>query len=90
MYLTIIARRSRHFAGARFLKRGANEQGQVANHVETEQIVHDATTTNHDTGMYVVFGILSFVLIIPRTHIHTHIYIMSTNYFFLLAKILKL
>jgi hypothetical protein len=26
VYLTLIARRSRHFAGARFLTRGANEQ----------------------------------------------------------------
>ncbi|KAJ3086360.1 phosphatidylinositol-3,5-bisphosphate 5-phosphatase, partial [Quaeritorhiza haematococci] len=34
------------FAGARFLKRGTNDQGFVANDVETEQIVHDATTTS--------------------------------------------
>lgn len=26
IYITLIARRSRHFAGARFLKRGINEQ----------------------------------------------------------------
>ncbi|KAL1350251.1 hypothetical protein HN51_014370 [Arachis hypogaea] len=37
--LTIIARRSRHFAGTRYLKRGVNEKGRVANDVETEQIV---------------------------------------------------
>lgn len=41
--LTLIARRSRHFAGARFLKRGVNDQGFVANDVETEQIVYDAS-----------------------------------------------
>lgn len=45
IHVTLIARRSRHFAGARFLKRGANEAGQVANDVETEQIVSEALTT---------------------------------------------
>lgn len=45
VHVTLIARRSRHFAGARFLKRGVNERGQVANDVETEQIVAEATTT---------------------------------------------
>lgn len=37
--LTLIARRSRYFAGTRFLKRGVNDLGQVANEVETEQVV---------------------------------------------------
>lgn len=46
VYLTIIARRSRFFAGARFLKRGANDLGFVANDVETEQIVSETTTTS--------------------------------------------
>lgn len=41
MYVTLIARRSNRFAGTRFLKRGANFEGDVANEVETEQIVHD-------------------------------------------------
>jgi phosphatidylinositol 3,5-bisphosphate 5-phosphatase len=45
-HITIIARRSRHFAGARFLKRGANDLGYVANDVETEQIVSEALTTS--------------------------------------------
>lgn len=45
VHVTLIARRSRHFAGARFLKRGANDAGQVANDVETEQIVGEALTT---------------------------------------------
>ncbi|XP_028752162.1 phosphoinositide phosphatase SAC2 isoform X1 [Neltuma alba] len=40
-YLTIIARRSRHYAGTRYLKRGVNEKGRVANDVETEQIVFE-------------------------------------------------
>ncbi|KAE8719953.1 Phosphoinositide phosphatase SAC2 [Hibiscus syriacus] len=39
--LTLIARRSRHYAGTRYLKRGVNEKGRVANDVETEQIVFD-------------------------------------------------
>jgi hypothetical protein len=43
--ITLIARRSRHFAGARFLKRGINDRGYVANEVETEQIVCDESTT---------------------------------------------
>ncbi|CAK9439967.1 uncharacterized protein LODBEIA_P40670 [Lodderomyces beijingensis] len=54
-YITIIARRSHHFAGARFLKRGTNNMGNVANEIETEQIVSDMLTTSfHDTkyGMY--------------------------------------
>ncbi|OAA70871.1 polyphosphoinositide phosphatase Fig4 [Akanthomyces lecanii RCEF 1005] len=45
-YITVIARRSRHFAGARFLKRGANDLGYVANDVETEQIVAECQTTS--------------------------------------------
>ncbi|KAK9099603.1 hypothetical protein Syun_026648 [Stephania yunnanensis] len=39
--LTLIARRSRHFAGTRYLKRGVNEKGRVANDVESEQIVFE-------------------------------------------------
>ncbi|VAI61745.1 unnamed protein product [Triticum turgidum subsp. durum] len=39
---TLIARRSRHYAGTRYLKRGVNEKGRVANDVETEQIVYEA------------------------------------------------
>ncbi|CAK7562590.1 MAG: phosphatidylinositol-3,5-bisphosphate 5-phosphatase [Sporothrix epigloea] len=50
-YVSIIARRSRYFAGARFLKRGANDLGFVANDVETEQIVSEASTTSfHSPG----------------------------------------
>ncbi|KAF2275542.1 uncharacterized protein EI97DRAFT_494506 [Westerdykella ornata] len=46
VYITIIARRSRFFAGARFLKRGTNDLGYVANDVETEQIVSDVLNTS--------------------------------------------
>ena len=37
--VSLLARRSRYNAGTRYLKRGVNEQGKVANHVEVEQIV---------------------------------------------------
>lgn len=37
--LTVVARRSRRYAGTRYLRRGVNEQGSVANEVEIEQIV---------------------------------------------------
>jgi hypothetical protein len=39
MQITLLARRSRRFAGVRFLKRGVNERGDTGNDVETEQIV---------------------------------------------------
>ena len=39
--LTLVARRSRHFAGPRYLRRGADILGRVANEVETEQILAD-------------------------------------------------
>ncbi|XP_026441021.1 phosphoinositide phosphatase SAC2-like [Papaver somniferum] len=40
-YLTLISRRSRHYAGTRYRKRGVDEKGRVANDVETEQIVFE-------------------------------------------------
>ncbi|BGP21712.1 polyphosphoinositide phosphatase [Rhodotorula toruloides] len=45
VYIILIARRSRHFAGARFLRRGVNSEGFVANEVETEQVVCEPLTT---------------------------------------------
>ncbi|KAG7662137.1 FIG4 [[Candida] subhashii] len=51
-YITIIARRSHHFAGARFLKRGVNDRGNVANEIETEQIVSDMLTTSFHDSRY--------------------------------------
>ena len=47
IYVTLIARRSRFFAGARFLKRGVNDLGYVANDVETEQIVANTMNTSY-------------------------------------------
>jgi len=41
--LILLARRSRHFAGTRYLKRGVSDRGKVANDVEHEQIIHDET-----------------------------------------------
>ncbi|KKA28256.1 hypothetical protein TD95_005236 [Thielaviopsis punctulata] len=50
-HITLIARRSRHFAGVRFLKRGVTTEGYVANEVETEQIVSESVTTSfHGPG----------------------------------------
>ncbi|WFD04735.1 phosphatidylinositol-3,5-bisphosphate 5-phosphatase [Malassezia vespertilionis] len=46
IYITLIARRSRHFAGARFHKRGINPHGYVANDVETEQVVNEPITSS--------------------------------------------
>ncbi|XP_076844226.1 polyphosphoinositide phosphatase isoform X3 [Brachyhypopomus gauderio] len=52
VYVTLIARRSSRFAGTRFLKRGANCEGDVANEVETEQIIHDASMMSFTAGSY--------------------------------------
>ena len=50
--LTVVARRSRLFAGARLLKRGLCRAGHVANEVETEQIVGDGLRgALHEGGM---------------------------------------
>jgi hypothetical protein len=47
LIMTLIARRSRHYAGTRFMRRGINHHGWVANEVETEQIlIHDSRLTS--------------------------------------------
>ncbi len=46
--ITVLARRSRHYAGTRYLKRGINNNGNVANEVETEQILEELSTTFSD------------------------------------------
>ena len=43
---TIVSRRSRFRVGARLFLRGCNDQGQVANYVETEQLVEYGTATS--------------------------------------------
>ncbi|RVE46868.1 hypothetical protein evm_008513 [Chilo suppressalis] len=55
VYLTLIARRSNRYAGTRFLKRGANMHGDVANEVETEQIVHDSMVSSFKSGRFSAF-----------------------------------
>ena len=42
--LSLVARRSCHFAGTRYLKRGVSDSGKVANDVELEQLVHEEGT----------------------------------------------
>ncbi|KPA79107.1 putative inositol polyphosphate phosphatase [Leptomonas pyrrhocoris] len=46
LLLTLIARVSKASAGVRYLRRGINSDGQVANHVEVEQIVSDESAWN--------------------------------------------
>ena len=46
--ITIIARRNRNYAGTRYLKRGINDDGNVANDVETEQIIEEISTSCSD------------------------------------------
>ena len=50
--VTLLARRSRHFAGTRYIKRGIDSRGHVANEVETEQLLEvvDAHSTWFNTG----------------------------------------
>ncbi|XP_059046307.1 polyphosphoinositide phosphatase [Achroia grisella] len=55
IYLTLIARRSNRYAGTRFLKRGANIHGDVANEVETEQIIHDSMVSSLTAGRFSSF-----------------------------------
>ncbi|XP_078500053.1 phosphatidylinositide phosphatase SAC2 isoform X2 [Lissotriton helveticus] len=38
--VALISRRSRHRAGMRYKRRGVDKNGHVANHVETEQLIH--------------------------------------------------
>lgn len=52
VHVTLIARRSSRFAGTRFLKRGANCEGDVANEVETEQIIHDTSVMSLTAGSF--------------------------------------
>ncbi|KAL9256002.1 Phosphoinositide phosphatase SAC2-like protein [Drosera capensis] len=49
--VTLIARRSRHYAGTRYLKRGVNKNGRAANDVETEQIVFEEAPGRKSFGI---------------------------------------
>ncbi|KAB0799167.1 hypothetical protein PPYR_07047 [Photinus pyralis] len=55
IYVTLIARRSSKYAGTRFLKRGANFEGDVANEVETEQMVFDSGVSSLSQGHFTSF-----------------------------------
>lgn len=44
--LYLISRRSRHYAGTRYRKRGINSEGHVANEVQTEIVLYDSTHSN--------------------------------------------
>jgi hypothetical protein len=46
--LVLIARRSRHFAGTRYLRRGINQDGRPANFVEIEQIIYKHSACHND------------------------------------------
>ena len=45
LLISVIARRNRHYAGSRYLKRGVSDDGNVANDVETEQILEEISST---------------------------------------------
>eukprot|EP01130_Rhizamoeba_saxonica_P002398 TRINITY_DN12202_c0_g1_i1.p1 TRINITY_DN12202_c0_g1~~TRINITY_DN12202_c0_g1_i1.p1 ORF type:complete len:789 (+),score=137.40 TRINITY_DN12202_c0_g1_i1:3-2369(+) len=53
--VTLICRRSSKFAGTRYLKRGTNEKGEVANDVETEQILCEPNYGHYSNGKYTSF-----------------------------------
>ncbi|CAG9574549.1 putative inositol polyphosphate phosphatase [Leishmania major strain Friedlin] len=46
LLITLIARVSKASAGVRYLRRGLNSDGHVANHVEVEQIISDESSWN--------------------------------------------
>ena len=54
--LTLLARRSRHFAGTRFNRRGVDAWGNVANEVETEQLLCDLGPSGMCTSLVQVRG----------------------------------
>jgi hypothetical protein len=56
--IILIGRRSRHFAGVRYLRRGIDHEGNVANFVETEQIVYDINKSFDDKPVFSSFVIV--------------------------------
>lgn len=66
--LVIISRRSRFYAGPRYLKRGLNFLGDVANEVETEQIlfegnIYDQSLFKISSFLHVAFKKFRFFII---------------------------
>jgi hypothetical protein len=54
-HMYIYKRRSRHFAGTRYLKRGVSDTGKVANDVEIEQVVEDEEAEMREDDAFVSF-----------------------------------
>ncbi|XP_074288273.1 phosphoinositide phosphatase SAC2-like isoform X2 [Silene latifolia] len=76
--LTLIARRSCQFAGTRYQKRGVDEKGHAANHVEIEQIVceeisgegsHKCTSAVQNRGSIPLFWSQNPSLLNPKPDI---------------------
>ncbi|OQR75685.1 polyphosphoinositide phosphatase-like [Tropilaelaps mercedesae] len=84
LYLTLIARRSREYAGPRYLKRGANFEGFVANEVETEQILYDSSISSFEHGLFSSYVQMrgsvpahwsqEFVKYVPKPQINVNIF----------------
>ena len=66
--LTLISRRSRRFAGTRYLKRGINQFGFVANEVETEQIV--SLQNLSQPGVPSLASVIQVSLPLPHSAMH--------------------
>jgi len=56
--LILIGRRSRHYAGVRYPRRGIDREGNVANFVETEQIVYYPDKSFDDKPVFSSFVII--------------------------------
>ena len=63
--IVLIARRSRYFAGTRYLKRGVNDQGHVANEVETEQVLRFGVEICALVVVVMMISSLLNVLVVP-------------------------
>ena len=74
LVISIVARRNRNYAGMRYLKRGITDDGNVANDVETEQILEEISTTWLDRPK-----ISSFIQI--RGSIPIYWYQYQTNFY---------
>jgi len=82
--LTLLARRSRHYAGTRYRKRGLSEAGHVANEVEVETIVEGgrdwrsgaplrASSVQH-RGSIPLFWRQEFTSLSPKASVIVHQY----------------
>jgi hypothetical protein len=86
--IVLLARRSRHQAGTRYLRRGINGQGFVANEVEVEQIVlnrardHEASSYVQVRGSVPVFWFQRPNILVPKPPIEFYnddIYYQATQ-----------